>query len=261
MIIEKNQVKHAFSKASTSYDQAAQLQRQIAQTFLALIDRADLHGIIVDLGCGTGFLTEILLQQPAVYEQLIAVDIALPMLKTTRQKFAAQEKLTYLCADAEALPFADNSIDGIASNLALQWCDGSVGVFNNLARVLKPNGWLSFTTFGTQTLHELKTAWAKVDSHRHVNPFYNPAQLTGFLTQAGFSKIRITSTHYQQGYHSVLALMRELKAIGAHNVMADRKRHLTGKTMLQNMMAAYPLADTEPFVLATYEVLTVTAKR
>ena len=250
--LDKAKVRSSFSHASNSYDSAADLQRAIAYELLK--QQPKLNGTVLDIGCGTGFLTQALQQyQP---EHLIALDLALPMLNTAKQKLG--HSVTYVCADAEALPFKKHSIDLIISNVALQWCHGRV--FQSLNRVLKPNGHLLFSTFAPQTLHQLKSAWQSVDDYSHVNDFYSAEQLTDFLTQAGFKNIQITQSLYTRHYDSVLALMRELKHIGAHNVQQGRNKHITTKTAMQQMIKHYEQQfGQHGQIPASYDVFIVSA--
>lgn len=257
MSLDKLKIKHAFSNASKTYDCVAQLQRDVGRDLLTQFLPQNLVGNVVDIGCGTGFLTQLLFPY-CQNANLIALDLALPMLHTTRDKLA--NSVRYVCGDAENLPFAKNSIDTLLSNVALQWCQPIDNALSELNRVLNANGTLIFSTFGSQTLCELKAAWASVDDFPHVNTFYNAQQLQQALQEAGFNNVEIKVQQYFPRYESVLDLMRELKHIGAHNVNSARSRHLTTKTALQTMIENYP-RTTSGEIVATFEVIFVKAKK
>lgn len=262
MQLDKAKIRQSFSAASVTYDGVAALQRSVGKALLNTINAESLTGTLLDLGCGTGFLTAQLLASVGCASRTvnpIALDIALPMLQVTRTKLADSPNVGYICADAEQLPLAGQIADGVFSNLALQWCVNLEAVFADIKRVLKPGGRLVFSTFGPQTLQELKAAWADVDDYNHVNDFYSEQQLTGFLRQSGYTEIAVETKVYTSSYSSVLALMKELKHIGAHNVIAGRNKSITTKTQMQRMIAAYEQYRTGDRIPATFEVIMITA--
>jgi malonyl-CoA O-methyltransferase len=259
MYLDKTRIKQSFSAASVTYDSVAALQRTVGKELLQSIDATKLTGTLLDLGCGTGFLTGELLAH-SNHETTIALDIALSMLQTTQGKLADRLNIIYLCADAEQLALAGKSIDSVVSNLALQWCKDLEAAFTGIKRALKPNGQLAFSTFGPQTLHELKSAWAEVDNYNHVNAFYSETQLKHFLQQTGFKNSHIKSRLYSPRYDSVWTLMQELKHLGAHHVIAGRNKNITTKKAMQQMIAAYEKHRVGDQIPATFEVIIVTAK-
>ena len=278
MQLDKAKIKQSFAAASVTYDNVAALQRTIGKALLNTINLERMTGTLLDLGCGTGFLTSELLTSHEGYASrtlnlgeclendtqslpnmtVIALDIALPMLQVAQTKLADMPNVSYLCADAEQLPLAEQIVDGVFSNLALQWCVNLQAVFTNIKRVLKPDGRLVFSTFGPKTLQELKAAWAEVDDFNHVNEFYSEQQLTRFLQLAGYTKIKVQTRVYTSSYESVLALMKELKHIGAHNVIAGRNKNITSKMIMRRMIAAYEEQSCN-LIPATFEVIMVTA--
>ncbi|AEG01533.1 malonyl-ACP O-methyltransferase BioC [Methylomonas methanica] len=256
ILLDKHRVKRSFAAAAAGYDRLASLQRQVG---LDLLRRFPLSGgeeVIVDLGCGTGFLTH---QLAADFsgQQLLALDIALPMLITSRLNYPAM-RAGYLCGDAEKLPFADSSLDGIYSNLALQWAQDLSAALLDFKRVVKRRGRLVFSTFGPQTLAELKAAWLAVDDYTHVNEFHTKDQIELFLQTAGFKGINVASVLYRSEYPDVESLMRELKGIGAHNVNRRRNPRPTTKTQLQQMINHYPRQGAG--IVASYEIIFVQAE-
>ncbi|MGZ4968389.1 MAG: malonyl-ACP O-methyltransferase BioC [Methylobacter sp.] len=256
MYLDKTKIRQSFAAASMTYDNVAELQRTVGKALLDTVNAESLAGTLLDLGCGTGFLTAKLLK---FTRPVIALDIALPMLQVTRAKLADSSSVSYLCADAEQLPLAEKTVDGVFSNLALQWCVNLGAVFADIKRVLKPGAQLVFSTFGPQTLQELKSAWAEVDDYNHVNEFYNEQQLVHFLQLAGYVEIKVETKIYVSRYNSVMALMKELKHIGAHNMIAGRNKNITTKLQMQRMIASYERYQVDDQVRATFEVIMVKA--
>ncbi len=257
--LDKVKVKRSFSKAVHSYDEMAGLQRTVGLELLQLYQEGNLSKTILDIGCGTGFLTGELLALLGD-KKLIAFDLALPMVRETQTKYKDSTTVRYLCGDAEQLPLKTASINQVFSNVALQWCQNLAMVFGEIKRVLTPNGRLVFSTFGEQTLHELKTAWADVDDFTHVNNFYNAQQIKARLTALGYTDISTKTVIYKSSYESVMALMRELKGIGAHNVTAGRNLNMTTKAQLQQMIRSYEMRMKMVRIYATFEIIYVCAK-
>ncbi|MDD2770471.1 MAG: methyltransferase domain-containing protein, partial [Methylococcus sp.] len=159
--------------------------------------------------------------------------------------------------DAEALPLADASVDLIFSNMALQWCERLDLAVSECHRVLRPGGVLAFSSFGEPTLSELRAAWRAVDGYSHVNAFETRASVEHSLRAQGFPNAQVDARMCRRGYPSVLALMRELKALGARNLTRNRPRHLLGRFTLERVAAAYACSPEAAYcVTASFEVLT-----
>ena len=260
-VIDKTKVRRSFAAAATTYDQAAHLQRAVGQALLQTIRPTALQGRVMDLGCGTGFLSgELLAGGWCKASDLLAVDIALSMVAAARDKLVGPyQKPYYLCADAEQLPFADNSIQYIFSNLAVQWCRQLAVAAAEFRRVLCPGGYIHFTTFGPKTLHELKAAWQTVDDYQHVIDFYSEKAIWAILQQAGLTDISVQSQLYINYYPSVKGLLQELKNLGAQTVSA-RSPHITGKARWQALLTAYHADKHSGLIPASFEIITVRAK-
>lgn len=255
---DKVGIRRSFAAAAQTYDGMAELQRRMAVELLQRFPPANQPGLLLDIGCGTGFLTS-QLSKAAPQADLLALDLALPMLQVSRSNYPAMDA-EYLCADAEQLPLAAQRIEQIYSNLALQWVQDLPVTLAGFKRVLKPGGNLCFATFGPETLRELKAAWAAVDDYAHVNDFLSADQINSALQAAGFAEIGIDSVLYQSSYPSVQALMRELKAIGAHNVNRGRKHRPTTKSQLQSMVEQYLALMSGSRVVASYQIIFVKAR-
>lgn len=244
-----------FNRAAQTYDQAAFIQREIGDRLGERLDYVRLQPErVVDLGCGTGAISkQILSRYPQA--EVISLDLALGMVEETKHQ-TANVRLNGICADVQQLPFQDDCVDLLISNLMLQWCNDLVAVFQECVRVLRPEGLFTFTTFGPDTLYELRNSWGQVDGYTHASRFVDMHDVGDTLLQAGFRDPVMDRDVITVTYPVVKGLLQDLKAIGANNATLGRNRGLTGKQRLQAFYQAYEhyrLADeTYP---ATYEVI------
>lgn len=218
-------VARSFAAAALTYDAHAVLQRRVAARLLSLLPEpaaVQEPQCVLDLGCGTGYCANALQARwPAA--DLLALDLALPMLQTTRTRVPTAR---LLCADAQALPLATGSIDLIVSSLAIQWCGDTARLHAELARVLKRGGRVLLSTFGPASLRELRAAWDGLDSHTHVNDFVAAELL---LEQARAAGLQATLQRELLVEHvaSLQDFSRSLKSLGAHHVNATQAPGLT----------------------------------
>jgi malonyl-CoA O-methyltransferase len=255
--IDKARVRASFDRAANTYDAAAVLQKMVREEMLSRLDLVKIKPeAILDAGCGTGH-GSFALQKRFSSAQVISLDIAPGMLQQTKlqrpllQKMLHQQHL--LCADIESLPLANNSVGMIWSNLALQWCNDLDAAFGELARVLQPEGLVMFSTFGPDTLKELRAA--SKNGHTHVSRFIDMHDIGDALIRAGFSTPVLDVERYTLTYDDVKAVMTDLKSIGAHNATEGRARGLQGKGFLQNLVQNYEQFRTEGKLPATFEVV------
>jgi malonyl-CoA O-methyltransferase len=255
--IDKARVRASFDRAAKTYDAAAILQKLVRTEMLSRLDLVKIKPqAILDAGCGTGH-GSFSLQKRFRNAQVYSLDLALGMLqKTSEQRPILQKILNkqhLLCADIEQLPIGNASIDLVWSNLALQWCNDLDGAFTEVARVLQPNGLFMFSTFGPDTLKELRAATS--NGHTHVSRFIDMHDIGDALTRAGFSAPVLDVERYTLTYEDVKAVMTDLKKIGAHNATSGRARGLQGKGFLQNLTQQYEQFRTQGKLPATFEVV------
>ncbi|MGH8281268.1 MAG: malonyl-ACP O-methyltransferase BioC [Gammaproteobacteria bacterium] len=257
--LDRRQLRAAFERAASGYDAVAVLQREVGARLLERLELTTLKPMcILDLGCGTGCHLEALrLRYPKA--QIVGADLAVHMLITARRGQGWFRRKPLVCADASQLPFAATSFDLVYCNLMLQWCDDLDRTFMELRRTVKPHGLLLFTTFGPDTLRELRAAWRDVDAFNHVNRFTDMHDIGDALIRAGFVEPVMDVEHLTLTYDDVCGLMTDLKAIGAHNVTAGRPRGLAGREHLQKLAAAYESFRRDGRLPATYEVVYGTA--
>jgi malonyl-CoA O-methyltransferase len=259
--IDKREVRRAFSKAAAHYDAAAVLQREVCVRMLEKLDFIKLNPVrVLDVGSGTGWGAR---QLGGRYKdaEIIALDIAIGMLQTSRgtsswwQKLFAGSKQRFLCADVEALPLAAQSVDMAWSNLALQWCNDLPATFSGLHRVLNKDGLLMFSTFGPDTLKELRTAFQGVDGYSHLSRFADMHDVGDMLVAAGFADPVMEMEKITLTYPDVKAVMQDLRSIGAHNATAGRAQGLMGKSRWARIKQNYETLRREGKLPATFEVI------
>ncbi len=258
--LDKRLIRESFDRAAAGYDEVAILQQEVGQRLLERLELIKLEpSRIIDVGAGTGQLSSELARRYKGSE-VIAVDLAPKMLNQARQRLSMTArwfgKQRFLCADADHLPLADNSVEMIFSNFAIQWCSDLDQTFGEFQRVLKPDGLLLFTTFGPDTLKELRQAWRAVDDAVHVNSFIDMHDIGDAMLRAGFSDPVMDTERLTLTYKDGMAVMRDLKAMGAHNISAGRNHSLTGKAKLKQMLVAYEdFRNNEGLLPASYEVV------
>ncbi len=251
--LDKKKVAQSFGRAATTYDTVAQLQRDVGKHLLQYVPVQIADGAtVIDLGSGTGFFTR---QVAARYEtaNIVGLDIAEGMLHFSRQRADAKQ-VNWLCADAEQLPFADQSIDLVFSSLVIQWCPDLPQLMRELARALKPGGQLLLATLGPHTLHELKSAWQQVDNYVHVNQFQPQDSLRLAAIAADLAIDHFAVEQRVIYFERLTELTRELKSLGAHNINAGKPGGLTGRSRIAAFRAAYENYREARGLPATYEV-------
>lgn len=259
--ININWMRQSFDKAASSYDEASVLQKEMAHRLVSRLDWMNLDvKRILDLGSGTGYVSQ-LLRARYPKAQIISLDIAPNMLIYARSKQSFWQFLKgknhAVCADVHKLPFAEDSFDLVISNAMLQWSTDLDLAFQNIRHVLRPEGLLTFTSFGPDTLKELRAAWADADPQgSHVNTFIDMHDVGDAMVRSGLGNPVLDVENFTLTYDSPKALMRDLKALGARHANDERAHGLTGKSRMKAMLQAY-----ESFKMndgkypATYEVV------
>lgn len=258
---DKAVVRRSFERAARSYDEAAVLHREVGGRLIEHLDPVRIEPArIVDLGCGTGSFFDALAERYPRAE-LVGVDLARAMLAHAgarasrwRRALGMQSARRLVCGDAEALPLAAASSQLAFSNLALQWCRPEA-FFAETARVLSTGGLFIFSTFGPDTLKELRAAFAGVDAAAHVHSFIDMHDLGDALVHAGFADPVMEMERITLEYSSVDTLARDLKAVGGHNALGTRPRGLMGRARWQRVRDRYEANRRGGALPATYEVV------
>ena len=264
--MDKFKIQSCFSGAANSYDAAAKVQVQAIDLTLECLDHIysgdDSAKRLLDLGSGTSLSRDKLLQQHKNIHY-VALDLSLAMLSYAQhsQKQPGIVNHSSICADGAHLPLQNQSFDLILSNSMLQWCEDLPAVFSECRRVLDDNGMLVFSTFGPDSLKELRQAFTVVDEEAHVGLFAALQEVKKALMIGGFEQIELTTVLLEVEYRHPIDLLRDLKAVGA-NYHQSSSNGLFGKLKFSKMLANYPAsAHNLEIYPATYEVIYGTAKK
>ncbi|WP_424683974.1 malonyl-ACP O-methyltransferase BioC [Frateuria sp. YIM B11624] len=257
--LDRARVRRNFARAAATYEQHDVLQREVQADLLGRLDfYLQAPERVLDLGAGTG-RGSAMLKKRYPKAQVIAVDLALPMLRAARANLRLLRPFQRVCAEATQLPLPDHSVDVLHSNLCFQWIDDLPALFGECMRVLKPGGLLAFSSFGPDTLKELRAAWAAVDQQSHVSRFLDMHDVGDAMINAGLRDPVLDVNRYTLTYSEPRALLKELKGLGATHADRARERHLTGKSHYRAMLAAYEAMRVDGRIPATWEVVTAHA--
>jgi SAM-dependent methyltransferase len=168
-----------------------------------------------------------------------------------------------VAADEEALPFRDGSLDLAVSALALQFVNDLPGALVQIRRALKPDGLFLAAMVGGESLVELREAFAQAESEieggvsPRVAPFADLRDLGALLQRAGFALPVTDVDRLTVRYASPLALMQDLRRMGATNVLKERHRKPLRRATLMRMVEIYGerFADADGRVRATFEIV------
>ena len=206
----------------------------------------------VDLGTPTDAVRRVLAESGKVAMVVAAVPSPAP------------REASSLCvaADEEALPFADASLDLVVSALALQFVNDLPGTLIQIRRALKPDGLLLAALIGGDSLTELRESFAQAESEieggvsPRVAPFADLRELGALLQRAGFALPVVDSDRLTVRYNSVFDLMRDLRRMGATNVLYERRRTPLRRATLQRLGEVYArrFSDADGRLRATFEI-------
>lgn len=257
--IKKHRVCDDFSKAAPSYDDAAVVQHEVCKRALQRVDMLELKpATVLDVGCATGRCLQGLASR-FPRSLMLACDLAMPMLLQHRRQPAGPGLAHLVCCDAEQMPFDEGTVDLLFSTSTFQWCTDLPRVLAECGRVLCAGGVLLFTTFGPDTLLQLRRSFARVDDLPHVHEFIDMHHIGDMMVEAGFVDPVVDMEMIDIQYPSVQQLLRDLKATGSQaKFEASRSKPpgLMGKRKFRSLLEAYEAYRLENGRFpASYEVI------
>ena len=248
--VDSSHVRQAFNAAAGTYDAAAVLQAEVRSRLLERLEAVSVAPArILDAGAGTGQAA------PGLAARFPDADLLLLDLADSMLREAGGRGWPAVCADAARLPFGPGAFGLVYSNLMLQWAPDLDRALSEFRRVLTGGGLLVFSTFGPDTLAELRAAWASADGYTHDNRFIDMHDVGDALVRSGFAEPVLDLEHFTLTYPDLRALMGDLKAIGARNLTAGRSRGLTGRGRLAAAEREYERWRRDGRLVSTWEVI------
>jgi malonyl-CoA O-methyltransferase len=262
--IDMRAARRRFSRAASTYGEVAVLTREVERRMAERLDyvRHDPQWVL-DAGCGPGEGLE-MLRARYPKARLIGLDFARAMACSAKQArtvfgrardFLSGTACHHVCADVAHLPLRQSSVDMVWSNLALAWSADPLAALSELGRVVEPGGLLMFSTYGPDTLKELRAAFAAADDYPHVHRFVDMHDLGDMLVAAGFAAPVMDMEIVTLAYAKVETLARDLRLSGQSNVDTDRRRGLMVRDTWTSMATAYETMRREGRLPATFEIV------
>lgn len=260
--VDVRQVRRNFTRAAANYDAVAVLAREIDRRMLERLDYVKIAPTsLLDLGCGTGAsLTALSERYPKALA--LGLDASLDMLRAGRGArsrlrwklpFLRSHKTALCAADAQNLPIKSASVGLVWSNLMLHWLDTPLPALREMHRMLEVGGLLMFSTFGPDTLKELRAS--STDGYARTQRFTDLHDYGDMLVECGFADPVMDVEHVTLTYAKVSDLFHDLRHNGAGCAMRDRRRSLMGKNAWHALQQAYEKFRHDARLPATFEVV------
>jgi malonyl-CoA O-methyltransferase len=259
-MINKEYKRKSFNRAALTYDSYSTLQDIISCNLIDRLKTIKLDPLhILDLGCGTG-TNGLNLRRKYKKSRIINYDFSENMLKMARIK---QKKIilgglnpySYICADIEAIPLEENSLDLVWSSSTLQWCNDLDLVFNQVKKILKPRGLFIFSTFGPNTLNELREITENLFNEKKTSTFIDMNNIGNLLMHSGFINPTLDVENLTVKYKEVEKLFKDIKSIGATNGNVSKNRGLSGRSFTKKIIDNYEAYRENNLLPASYEVI------
>lgn len=261
--IDKRLVRSRFDRVAPGYQAASALASEVGARLVERLDLVKLQPAwILDAGSGTGQLAGMLAPRYP-HGTLVELDLSLAMLRAGLPRAGWKGRLLdamrpnrrhLVCGDVEQMPLAAGSVELACSNLVLPWVGRPDLALQELNRVLAPGGLLMFTTFGPDTLTELRTALGP-ERAQGIHPFADMHDLGDLLVRSGFADPVMDMERLTLTYRDLDALVSELHASGGRTARAHQPRGLRGRAWRDRLEAGYAAFRAEGRLPLTCEIV------
>jgi malonyl-CoA O-methyltransferase len=258
------QARRAFDRAAATYAQAAVVPREVERRMAEKLEYIKLEPVrILDAGVGAGHGFS-LLRRRYPKAEFVGVDFSLSMLREARagrpflermRSLTSGRTLHWVCADFSRLPLQAAATGMVWSNLSLAWATEPLATLKEFHRVLAPGGVLMLSSYGPDTLKELKSAFEASDSGSHVHAFMDMHDLGDMLVTAGFDAPVMEMEKICVTYADAATLARDLKLSGQTCAAGDRRRGLTTPRAWRRMEREYEKSRRSGRLPVTMEIV------
>ena len=264
MKLEKKRIAHIFNRQAEVYDGHAVIQQRMAHRIMQTLDENRVEaGNILEVGCGTGYLTQLLLEHfPDA--GLVGMDLSKRMVATAMGRTGNQVR--YWVGDVEEEPLGKRCYDLIAANAVVHWLQNPGSTLQRLVDALEPGGFLILSTFGPDTLQELAWIYDAVEEEmglppsRRVGGFRSECEWIRLMEQAGVSSPRFLQCWHRLPYPSAKDLLTAVRSLGAggtrmreHSISPVRE-----KLMIEEVLKRYDrMWRDKDGVYATFQLIQV----
>lgn len=233
--MSKRDVGRSFSRAASSYDSVADVQRVMADALVELVASLPTPpAALLEVGCGTGILSQRLIETLPPLRSFRLVDLSSEMLAEARSRLEGRDPfcaLSYLQADGELLSLP-REVDLWISGATVQWFGDLPGALRRIQSELSPGGRIAFSCFGPGSLCELYETYAEVHGNERIKQarFWSAEELVELLDAAGFSVVASQVGVEQSESPHLPALLKRIKAMGA-SYRPDTSSQLTRESL------------------------------
>jgi malonyl-CoA O-methyltransferase len=234
-----NEIRKAFDKAAEDYETRAVIQNEIGERLFERLEYIKIAPkTILDLGSGSGRFSQ-LLQKRYPKATLVSLDLSPQMLLHSRKKQGWLSKWPLVCANMNALPFANGSFDLVFSNQAVHWSEDLPQLLEEIMRVMNIGGCLLLSTLGPDTFKEMRDVFSQIDNYSHTNTFLDMHDLGDIMLKAKCLDPVIDMEMLSVHYSTISDLLHSIKAQGVRNIHPQRKPGLSGKAFIEQFTSLY----------------------
>jgi malonyl-CoA O-methyltransferase len=267
VLLDKKRVARQFNRHVSTYDEYAVVQKRMAQRMMKTLSKRSVKAErILEIGCGTGYLTQLLAERyPSA--RITAVDLAENMVQAARERLGHLATIRFLIGDAETMEW-DETFDLIVSNATVQWFGAPEHSFRTLSDHLQPGGWIVFSTFGPDTFQELHQQFREVEhalrlpSGMHGLRLRSPAEWEIILRDAGLADVESIVCSHRMEYPDCYAFLQSIKQTGASYSVSSAVSLSAQHRLLREVVRRYnQVYRSKDGVYATYQLVQVWGRK